>query len=97
MKQVNLVWSTVQDGQKTPWAIFYVHILYLRRQAGVLVTPNISLPISTTTICELIKTLMFYDDIMCIAVKGSMIIYVDADSICQVKKIHFTQKYFEST
>ena len=37
--------------------VSYVHILYLRRQGAILMTPCMSVPISTTTNCELFKTL----------------------------------------
>ena len=37
--------------------ISYVHILYVRHQGAILMTPCMSVPISTTTNCELFKTL----------------------------------------
>ena len=37
--------------------VSYVHILYLRRQGAVLMTPCMSVSISTTTNCELFKGL----------------------------------------
>ena len=37
--------------------VSYVYILYLRRKGAMLMTPRMSVPISTTTNCELFKTL----------------------------------------
>ena len=37
--------------------VSYVHILYLRHQGAILMTPCMSVPISTTINCELFKTL----------------------------------------
>ena len=37
--------------------VSYMHILYLSCQGAILMTPCMSVPISTTTNCELFKTL----------------------------------------
>ena len=42
----------------------------LRRQGATLVTPRMSLPISTTTNCELFKTPILYDNNAYIAANG---------------------------
>ena len=55
-----------------------MYILYLRHEGAILVTLHMSLPMSTTTAGELLKSLT-YNNIKCITVNGQMIIYVRAD------------------
>ena len=50
------------------------------------------LPISTTTNRELLNSQTLYNNIICIAVSGGMMICGDANYMCQVEKIHFAQK-----
>ena len=70
-RQLNLGQSTGQD----KWlleAIFLtcMHILYLKREGAILVTPHMSLPISTTTAGELLRSLTLHNDIKSITVSG---------------------------
>ena len=36
-----------------------MYILYLRHQGAIFMTPHMSLPISTTTACELLKSVRY--------------------------------------
>ena len=44
----------------------YLYILYLKHDGAILMTPCMSLPVSTTTAGELLKSVTFYNDIKCI-------------------------------
>ena len=57
----------------------YAHILDLRHQITILVTPQMCLPISTTTNRELLNSQTLYNNIICIAVGGGMMVCGDAN------------------
>ena len=59
-------------------------------------TPRMSLPISTTIVCELLKSLTLYDDIKCITVNGQTIIHVGANKMSRNHNSFRTKKYLGS-
>ena len=71
MRRLNLVRSTIQE-EETSSGVFLCasSCTYLRRQGATLVTPHMSLPINTTTNCDLFKTPTLYNDNTYIAANG---------------------------
>ena len=57
----------------------YAHILDVRHQSAILVTPHMRLPISTTTNHELLNFQTLCNDIICIAVSGGIMACGDAN------------------
>ena len=57
----------------------YEHILNLRRQGIIFVILHMRLPISTTTNHELLNSQTLYNNIICIAVGGGMMVCGDAN------------------
>ena len=85
VRRLNLFQSTVLK-ERTLQAIFkHIQLLYLRHQGAKLVTQHISLTISTTTHCELLKTLTLYDDIICSAVNRQTIINTGTNYIIKLR------------